>query len=700
MPSALLFAGPFMTCSLAAAAPVTTGDLLREMVDLSVLVECPAPGYKTTQFSSYDRRSVKPYAPGWYENSDGFGNEPIPNFVEVLEEPDEDGIGRYLMVDVDGPGAIVRCWTAAINGNVRLYLDGSDEPVYEGSAGAFLGRTYSELAMKSGVIDKPIGDGFRQAESCYFPIPFEKGCRIEWIGDVKKIHFYQVETRHYAEGTPVKTFTLDDMRVHADDIAETLAVLREPDAKFEPSAAVREEVQGDQTVVPGERKELLKVEGGGSIVRLSVKLQADDTKRALMGIVLRAYFDGAPRAQIEAPIGDFFCNAPLPSPQDTLPFTVRPDGTMVCRFPMPFAENAVFELANLGEVEGRVIARAEVADYEWKDGESLHFYAKWRVDHGLVAAGGNDAFDLPYICARGKGTLVGVACMLMNPTGVPTSGGNWWGEGDEKIYVDDDKFPSLFGTGSEDYYNYAWSRPGLFDFAYCAQPLTTGPDNRGFVTNSRFHILDPLPFGQSVDFYMELFHHTPTPGFSYGRIAYFYAEPWVRDDTVPITSADVTQGLSLPANWIPVAGGAARGATFYQAEDCLVGDPASVEIVEDVELWSAGKLVQWTPVAEGEEISFEVDVAEAGRYQVATTCAVTPTSGRVSAAIDGEAMTPTHDLYGPHHVMLRNFFFNEGDDRIVELKPGRHVVTFTARGKSEASGGTDLGIDFIWLLKR
>ncbi|HJN16658.1 MAG TPA: hypothetical protein QGH10_14230, partial [Armatimonadota bacterium] len=138
MPSALLFAGPFMTCSLAAAAPVTTGDLLREMVDLSVLVECPAPGYKTTQFSSYDRRSVKPYAPGWYENSDGFGNEPIPNFVEVLEEPDEDGIGRYLMVDVDGPGAIVRCWTAAINGNVRLYLDGSDEPVYEGSAGAFL----------------------------------------------------------------------------------------------------------------------------------------------------------------------------------------------------------------------------------------------------------------------------------------------------------------------------------------------------------------------------------------------------------------------------------------------------------------------------------------------------------------------------------------------------------------------------------
>ena len=276
MPSPLMVAAPFMTCSIATAAPITTGDLVREMTDLSVLAESPDPPYKTTQFSSYDRTSVAPYAPGWYANSDGFGREPTPNFLGVLDEPHEEGVGRYLMVDVQGPGALVRCWTAAINGDVRLYLDDSDEPLYEGSAAAFLGRTYSELAMKAGVIAQPIDEGFRQAQSCYFPILFARSCRIEWVGKVQEIHFYQVEARHYPPGTEVQTFTLDDLTTYADWIEEALAVMRRPDERWEPTDPTVREVAGDQRVEPGERKELLKVDGSGAIQTFSVKAQADD----------------------------------------------------------------------------------------------------------------------------------------------------------------------------------------------------------------------------------------------------------------------------------------------------------------------------------------------------------------------------------------------------------------------------------------
>ena len=50
--------------------------------------------------------------------------------------------------------------------------------------------------------------------------------------------------------------------------------------------------------------------------------------------------------------------------------------------------------------------------------------------------------------------------------------------------------------------------------------------------------------------------------------------------------------------------------------------------------------------------------------------------------------------------MVRNFFFNEGDDRVVELDAGEHTLTFHARGKNDASRGTDIGIDFVWLLAR
>ena len=136
-----------MTCILLVcgrgsfAETVTTGSLLQEMIDLERLAEFPQPSYKTVQFSSFDRRSVVPSQPGWFANSDGFGKEPIPGFEQVLQPPDKDGIGRYLICDVRGPGAIVRLWTARIVGSVQVYLDGSKQPLYDGEAEAFFKKT-------------------------------------------------------------------------------------------------------------------------------------------------------------------------------------------------------------------------------------------------------------------------------------------------------------------------------------------------------------------------------------------------------------------------------------------------------------------------------------------------------------------------------------------------------------------------------
>jgi hypothetical protein len=700
MPGAFLIAGPLLACSPAASAPLTTGHLLRQMVDLDVLAELPDPPYKTIQFSSYDRRSIAPYAPGWYANSDGFGKEPTPNFLETLEEPGADGVGRYLMAQVDGPGAIVRCWTAAINGDVAVSLDGSSEPLYQGSAAKFLGQTYSELALKAGTIDEPAPEGFRQQEACYFPIPFAKSLRIEWIGKLNEIHFYQIEVRCYPEGTQVQTFALDDLRTYAGEIEGARKILVGLSGSWEPPAKGTSHIIGDVSVSPGEQKELLRIEKGGAIQRLHLRPRADDLHRALRQVVLKGYFDGASRPQIEAPIGDFFGSGPGVSPYDSLPMTVDAYAQMTCRFVMPFRESAVLVAENLGDQPVNIFGNANTRDYAWEDGRSMHFHAKWRVDHELVADGGDNAFDLPYLSARGRGTLVGVAAMIVNPSAIPTSGGNWWGEGDEKIWFDDDTFPSLFGTGSEDYFNYSWSRPTLFHHAYCAQPLDTGPDNRGFVANNRWHILDALPFEQRIDFFMELFHHTRTPGLSYARIAYFYAEPWVRDDHVPITKADVTQGLDLPENWQPVAAGAANGAIFYQAEDILATEGENIEIASD-RLYSAGKLVKWVPEAEGEKLDLKLGVENAGRYQVVATCAMSPSSGRVTVSLDGgEPMEPLADLWTRHHTMLRNFFFNAGETRTVELAPGEHTLTFISQLPAEDRVGMDVGIDFVWLLPR
>ncbi|HQK93999.1 MAG TPA: DUF2961 domain-containing protein [Armatimonadota bacterium] len=694
MPTSLLLATPLMACSMAVTAPLTTGDLVAEMVDLDRLSRFPDPAYRTVQFSSHDRASVAPYAPGWYANSDGFGGEETPNFLEVIEPPNDDGIGRYLMAEVEGPGAIVRTWSAAIAGEVAVYLDHSDEPLYQGPAEAFLMRMYDEWARQVGLPEEGPPGGFQQAWSCYFPVPFAQAMRIEWTGRVRDIHFYHIEVRQYAAGTEVRTFSPSDLRTHQTAIERVRTMLRSPETQWP--------IQGRQAhiaveVDPGSRAEALKLEGSQSIVKLTLKLEAARPDRALRQTILRAFFDGAPQPQVEAPLGDFFGSGPGVSPFDSALTTVTADGTMTCRLPMPFRRECTVDIENLGPEPVRVTGEAWVRDHEWANGRSLHLHAKWRVDHGLTAGGGHHAFDVPFLTARGRGVYVGTAVMLLNPCGVPTPGGNWWGEGDEKVWVDDDAFPSLFGTGSEDYFNYAWSDPALFDCAYCGQPLNSGPGNRGFVSNYRWHVLDALPFASRIDFYMELLHHSVTPGFTYGRLVYFYAEPGVRDAHRPITQADVSGGLELPEAWEPVAAGQARGAIFFQAEDAVAAGAANVEVIEG-SLWSRGKALVWTPATEGETLRLTARVDEPGRYQLVLTTARQPNSGRVEVSLDGTTWGPVLDLHEPFHTKLWNDFLSTPDGPTMELEAGEHTITLTSRGKSADSGSTRIGLDFFWLL--
>ena len=98
---------------LSAAAPAQARlayrDLLEAMLDLEAT---RLPRGKVVQFSSYDRRSTVPSAPGWFANSDGFGREPQPGFLRTLREPDAGGNGEWLLADVEAPGVIVRGWSA------------------------------------------------------------------------------------------------------------------------------------------------------------------------------------------------------------------------------------------------------------------------------------------------------------------------------------------------------------------------------------------------------------------------------------------------------------------------------------------------------------------------------------------------------------------------------------------------------------
>ncbi len=677
------------------ADPITTGTLIREMIGLKRLIEFPSPAYKTIQFSSYDHRSDHPGGPNWFANSDGFGNEPVPNFEKVLQQPGEDGIGEYLICNVNGPGAMVRTWTAAIKGTIRLYLDGTQEPVYDGPAQEFLFNPYKVFADQIGLTLYNLKGTFRQRNAGYCPIPFEKRCRIVWRGNLKDIHFYQIQFRLYGPGAQVKTFQPKDLRTYRGEIREVSKVLSNPSEEWTFSGKLSAAPVA-VSVQPGEQKEVLTMEGPKAFESLTLKVHANDLQKALRQTILHIHFDEYPWGQVQSPIGDFFGAAPGINPYDSVPFTVKPDGTMLCRFIMPFEKSARIVIENQGEQPVAVTGHARPMEYNWRKNVSMHFRARWRVDHDLVASN-SDVQDLPYLIANGKGVFVGSAAMLLNPNPIPTSYGNWWGEGDEKIFVDDDYRPSTFGTGSEDYYNYAWSSPDIFIFPYCGQPRNDGPGNRGFVTNNRWHILDPLPFQMRIAFYMELFSHVRTPDFSYARIGYHYAQPGIIDDHFPITEEDV-RALELPKNWTPEASMGAKNSFFYQAEEMIQGNP-TLTYLED-NLWSGGRAMVWHPKLSGDELTLSIPVNEDGKYKIRFGAVKNNKSGTFSMELDDETLLFENgekitDLNIPYRTLLRAI-----SSKDVELNKRAHRLTLKYEGPSPDGNGKTLGIDFLWIQKR
>ena len=97
-------------------------SLLGEMIDLERLARLPAARFTAGQAASTDRRSRRPEdGESWFANDD-FVTETQPNLVRVETRPD--GGKRYVLLDTDGPGAIVRIWTATTAGTLRIHIDG------------------------------------------------------------------------------------------------------------------------------------------------------------------------------------------------------------------------------------------------------------------------------------------------------------------------------------------------------------------------------------------------------------------------------------------------------------------------------------------------------------------------------------------------------------------------------------------------
>jgi len=266
--------------------------------------------------------------------------------------------------------------------------------------------------------------------------------------------------------------------------------------------------------------------------------------------VLRMFWDGASTPCVEAPIGDFFgIGHGIVKDFWSLPLSMSPqDGRgFNCFFPMPFAYGSRIEVANESDAAMIFYFYVDYEEHERLDEGLCRFHAQWRRENPTqgwaegryddnIAAGqfgelrkkvwstpnldGKDNYVI--LEAEGRGHYVG--CNL-NIDCSSRQVNDWYGEGDDMIFIDGEVWPpSLHGTGTEDYFNTAFSPRTEFCTPYHGVTVYSGTEEwpwKGKNSLYRFHIEDPVMFERSIRVTIEHGHANSLSN-DYSSTAYWY----------------------------------------------------------------------------------------------------------------------------------------------------------------------------------
>ncbi|MFB9052695.1 glycoside hydrolase family 172 protein [Formosa undariae] len=510
---------------------ITIESLLNEMVDRDAIARFPKTNFRLKQASSYNRASVNPEdSVGWFTNHDFNKGNGDHNFIRTEET---NGEKEWVLMDHVGPGAIVRVWSPWLNqlesGSdiiIRVYLDGNPKPVLEGNMISLFDGT--------GLIPYPFAHQSLRSGVSFFPIPYAKGCKITAL---KEPYFFQYTYRAYDEGTPVQTFTMADFE-KAKPLTEKIG-----EELSNPKNTNEGETISFKAKLKSNKEESIALPNGTAAVRsLVLKLGDYNDPKIMRSVVLKMEFDG--QQTVWTPIGDFFGTGIGLNPVKGWYQTVEDDGTMSCRWVMPYQNSGKITILNLGKKPVDVTLEATVGDWEW-DSESMYFNAAW---HGQYPVATRPFSDWNYVTLKGRGVYVGDALTIMNPVK------RWWGEGDEKIWVDGEDFPSIFGTGTEDYYAYSWGGRSteFYEHPFHAQPrsyvynklnpkTTNEKNTTGYSTETRTRALDGMPFESSLQLDMEVWSGTDCE-MGYGVGVYWYGDKQTTSNRVP----DEQEALNVP----------------------------------------------------------------------------------------------------------------------------------------------------------
>jgi len=251
-------------------------------------------------------------------------------------------------------------------------------------------------------------------------------------------------------------------------------------------------------VKPGETYVLAEIDGPGAIQSMWLSGDVACKGPAARFYILRIYWDGQENPSVECPAADFFASGWGQFAQiSSLPVAVNPNRGYNCFWEMPFRKRCKITLENRHRDPMTHFYQINYALTDVPDG-AAYFHAQFRRVNPLPYKEAYVVLD----GVEGMGHYVGTAlCWGVNNNG-------WWGEGEIKFFIDgDSEFPTICGTGTEDYFGgaYNWDVDGRYisySTPFLGMNQVSRPDGT-YKSQQRFsmyrwHVMDPVRFQRGL----------------------------------------------------------------------------------------------------------------------------------------------------------------------------------------------------------
>ncbi|MGV3721406.1 MAG: glycoside hydrolase family 172 protein [Actinomycetota bacterium] len=450
--------------------------------------------WRTLQASGYDRGG------GFYDSG---------NFLRV--EPGN----RCVLLEAEGPGCIDRMWftrkSVAETYDLLFYVDDRERPALR------IGLDELCSGDRPPFVSPFVGS-VNLARYCYVPIAFRRYCKVALVPTApadrynyrensagKKIPhvYYQITYRSLGADAEVRPFSASLEEAEVEAQRRVAAIWRStgdplPHNPDNCAPVNTSELQSQTDLPSGAAVDLFQSRGGGRVEALHLRVTGEARPQDLW---LEAYWDGEPRPAISAPLGTFFA-APDPRVPVHGLWSGSRGGEFYCYLPMPFRRSARFRLRSAAAADAAIEARAVVRmGAPGADDAYLHVE---RYDHQPPLPPAH----YQVLDVRGRGHFVGL--VMDRP-------GNM--EGDDQFFVDGEVEPSIHGTGTEDFFNFAWGFSHL-----AALPLHGITKHFGAAIPYRFHLPAGVPFQRSLRVAFEHGHGNEHQG-RYSGAAFYYLSP-------------------------------------------------------------------------------------------------------------------------------------------------------------------------------